>query len=248
MMNHLKLVTSVFLMFGTLGIPQVAQAKYTPPPQQERAGDYAKSTGVRGELAYSLTLLAPQVYVGQTASRTPTFLWFMGDNLGAKEIDFRLFEFDDKGNIKQRGNPIKILSQPRINQVSFPSDQMALTIGKKYLWQVGIRLNNNSWLVQKAEFKVVELPINLQQRLTSLTPSEKAEVYAEAGFWYDALTESLKTSLKGQLNPQVIDFIRSLVKSETVETLGLSNSEKEHTQNLSYIINYYEKYGLKDNL
>jgi hypothetical protein len=240
MFKKLQFSTSFLFLLGILTFSSVAQADYTPPPQQERAGDYAKSTGIRGELACSLTLLAPKVYVGQTASVTPTFAWFIGDYLGERDMDFRLFEFDNQGNIKQRGTSIKLQSQAGINQLSFPINQLPLTVGKKYLWQVAIRQNNNSWLVQKAEFKVVELPTNLQEELNYLTPSEKAEVYAAAGFWYDGLTESLKTTQKGELNAQTIDFIRSLVQSEMVETLGLSESETEHNQHLSQIVDYYE--------
>jgi hypothetical protein len=212
-------LTHLFLISGLTLIPTIAQAKYVPPPQQERAGDYSKSTGVRtgstSQEDIPLTILAPQIYVGQTTSLSPTFVWVVGNNNTDYDIDFRLFEFTEAGDIKQRGNPLKFQHKGGLITLAFPPNQMSLTVGNKYLWQVSIRLSNSNWMIQKAEFTVVPISTNLSQTLTQLkTEEEKAEIYAENGLWYDALAESLNINNKDQSVNVITDLVKSLAESE----------------------------------
>jgi hypothetical protein len=73
-------------------------------------------------------------------------------------------------------------------------------------------------MIQRAEFRVVEMPIFLSQQVAnSLQKTEQAERYAENGLWYDALMTSLSSTHQGELNPQVSNFIKSLVESEHLD-------------------------------
>lgn len=218
-----KLIVLSSLTLGLILPPLMAYAEYSPPPQQERAGDHSKSMGVRSgsnlsEEDFPLTLLAPQVYVGQTVSLTPTFVWLMGNQNTNYEVDYRLFEFDEEGKIRQRGQTLKVQRQGGMNQFFWPSDQAPLEVGKKYLWQVAIRQSPEIWTVQRAEFRVVEMPIHLSQKLANLpNKSEQADFYASHGFWYDALSLSLNSENQGQLNLQTSNLIQSLVTSEQLD-------------------------------
>lgn len=218
-----KLITLSFLTLGLTLYPLIAYAGYSPPPQQERAGDHSKSMGVRTgsnliEEDFPLTILAPQVYVGQTVSVTSSFVWIFGNQNTDYEAEFRLFEFDEKGKIKQRGEALRFQQKGGINNFSFPSNQTPLEVGKKYLWQVAIRQNSDVWTIQRAEFRVVEMPVHLSQQLANLSKrADQAELYAENGFWYDALMMSLNSTNQGELNPQTANFLKSLVESEHLD-------------------------------
>jgi hypothetical protein len=221
--TYKKSITLSLLTLGLTLFPLIADAGYSPPPQQERAGDHSKSMGVRTgsnltEEDYPLTIIAPQVYVGQTASVTPSFVWIVGNQNTDYEVDFRLFEFNEQGKIKQRGETLRFQQKGGIHNFSFPSNQTPLAVGKKYLWQVAIRQSPDVWMIQRAEFRVVEMPIFLSQQVAnSLQKTEQAERYAENGLWYDALMTSLSSTHQGELNPQVSNFIKSLVESEHLE-------------------------------
>ncbi len=238
-----KLVFLPMLLLSITAFAGIALADYVPPSQQERAGDYSKSTGVRGGGNQPLLiLLAPQTYVGQTFSNMPSFVWIVKAQSSSYETDFRLFEFDEKGNIHARGNPLRFQSEEGINQLSFPPHQLPLTLSKKYLWQVAIRQNNGDWLIQKAEFRQVEMPLKVAQTLTLLSQeTDRAELYAENGFWYDALASSLGLAHQGELGPQASHFLQSLAESDNLslsEEIEASMMPKR-MDDLMHIAEYY---------
>jgi hypothetical protein len=168
-----------------------------------------------GDTLYTSSNIASQVYVGQTVSVTPSFVCIVGNQNTDYEVDFRLFEFNEQGKIKQRRETLRFQQKGGIHNFSFPSNQTPLEVGKKYLWQVAIRQSPDVWMIQRAEFRVVEIPIHLSQ--PPIQKTEQAERYAENGLWYDALMTSLSSTHQGELNPQVYNFLKSLVESEHLE-------------------------------
>lgn len=208
---HTKTILSISIGVF-LSLSNIAWAGYVPPVKQEPPSDYSRSTGVRSVCqdqidSEMLVILAPQTYVGKTTSVRPQFTWWTAV---PSDIDFRLFEFTDNVRVKQKGKPISIKSSAGINQLSLPTEHPPLTVGQKYLWQVALRCPNGNYVLERAEFRVVTTPSSINPNLNS---SEKVQQYAQDGYWYDALSESLQES-SGKLGKLASDLISSLAMSE----------------------------------
>jgi hypothetical protein len=206
-----------------LFLPTVVQATYSPssrkpPSDHSRAGG---SRGCPGD-AIPLTSLAPNTFVGTTTSLRPTFVWFTSK---AQPTEFRLSELDANNQAKQIGVPQKLKSIPGINQLVLPSSLPSLTVGKRYLWQVSIDCQGGS-LMQRAEFLVVQKTPNLEMKLSSATnDSQKANIYAEAGLWYEALEQALKVAPPGKLGQTGAFFVKNLVQWDNLVATVIPNEQ-----------------------
>lgn len=224
------------LLLSLLLCVSPAIAGYVPPPTQQPPSDYTKSAGTRGcpEERIPLTILSPTTHVGYTASKHPTFAWFL---YSPHDTEFRLFEFDSNGEPKKLGEPIIRPASKGINTYSLPENQPGLAVGKKYLWQVSISCSDGA-LVQRAEFMVVELSSDIKSNLPKITNnSQKADFYAEQGLWYEALELALKLAPKGKLGENGSTLVQSLAQSE--EQTGQSNKPElqQRIENLKAIAN-----------
>jgi hypothetical protein len=224
----------LFTLSLLLTVTPIAIAGYKPPPNQEPPGDYSKSTGIRG--CPTITVLAPKTHVGQTVSLHPTFVWSIA---GAEEQDarfsdsteFRLFELTSNGRVKQMGNAIEIKNSPGIMTRSLSGEQ--LTVAQKYLWQVAVRCPGGD-VIQRAEIKVTEMPSALKQTLsTTEERAKKADFYAEAGFWYDAIAEALQVAETGKLGQVGSNLVQSLARVEETNANGNSTDLEEIQQNVA---------------
>lgn len=236
-----KIMTG-FILGLVLSLAQVSIATSKPKPPHDRKppSDYSRSTGPRSLSCPTLRSLAPQTYVGHTVSARPTFVWVVSHFQETKlerfpETQFRLFELVPNGRPKQIGNPINLSTLPGINNYSLPENQPELTIGKTYFWQVAI-LCRTSYIIQKAEFIVVQIPPALKGKLTTKVDTfKKAELYAEAGLWYDALAEALKLSKNrklGQLGSSILQSLALWEEPITPEEAGTPGQQKEIQQRI----------------
>lgn len=158
----------------------------------------------------ALALLAPQGHTGQTSTPYPTFVWFVGDDQ-PPPIELKLFEYTEKGKgdlietIPVEGKPGGIMQQ------TLPKDKPGLTIGKTYIWQVKIICSRTSparniWM--QTAIEVVAPAADLKAALSKTKdPIKRAELYAEAGFWYEALAETLKGSASNQFRQLLEDLV-----------------------------------------
>ncbi|WP_225225602.1 DUF928 domain-containing protein [Komarekiella delphini-convector] len=226
---NFRVLTSCILS-TTLGTTQVALAGYQPPSDQKPPSGYSDSSGVRGRCkatsGRSLTLLAPTTHVGRTTSLHPTFAWFIPDNQ-AVPIQFSLYEFDT--NLKPKKLNIytyQFQSAQGMMKRSLPQELPGLSVGKRYLWQLQTLCNSNHPSrnpVARAEIEVVHIPQTLSNAL-SIThePSLRANLYAEAGIWYDAINEVLPIP-GGQTGRAVANLLTNLAKIEKTRYGHLSS-------------------------
>jgi Domain of Unknown Function (DUF928) len=143
-----------------------------------------------------LTLLAPRNHIGLTGSSHPTFVWFVPEQK-PYPVEFTLFEYSREQGRGQKLQTIALQSSPGRMTLSLPKDQPGLTVGKTYVWQVALicsrnRPSRNIWT--ETVIEVSQLPTDLTAALAVTTePLKRAELYAQAGFWYEALAETLKS-------------------------------------------------------
>jgi hypothetical protein len=241
MTSHLQIFSSAIkngviascVLSLSLAQTSVALAGYTPPPEQSPPSGNTTSSGARGgcenNQERSLTVLAPIKHIGQTASVHPTFAWFIPDTKPFP-IKFKLFELASDRNLKLV-ETIELVSSPGVMKLSLPKDKPGLVVGQRYLWQVTVLCNPNypsSDLVARAEIQVVEMPPTLNRRLSSTTEqSERVELYAGAGLWYDAFREALGSAPNSSVGEVASRLLQNLANFE----------EAQQSANLSKVAN-----------
>lgn len=189
-------------------IPPV-YAKYQPKERKQASG-YSRGGGSRGgcKASIPLTLLAPNTFVGKTASLRPMLAWYSSDR---GKVRFRLYEFESANRVKQIGESKEIPSKAGINQLKLPDDYPELTVGKKYFWQIAHNCGSVK-TVNRAEFTVVNPESITKQKFTTIP--EAVTYYGENELWYEALEQALKTETDGKSNQTASVLIQELVESE----------------------------------
>jgi hypothetical protein len=210
-------LTSLLLLGSSLSwtIATTAIAAYQPPPDQERTSDRSKSTGIRQDCP-NITVLAPKIHVGRTVSPAPSLAWVITDVSRSDsdlQMNFKMGEFTPNGEIDSIGETVTLPISPGVMKISPRSAGVALTVGKKYLWQVSIRCPEGM-MVARAEIRRVETPAGLQQSLSSATTTEKVDRLAATGIWYDALSIALEGTDGNRWTKPAIELIRSLLQVE----------------------------------
>jgi hypothetical protein len=218
--KNFKLVISAILGLGLIVTP-LAQAAYIPrnqkPAPKSRRSDAGTTRGCTGGML-PLTVLASRNYVGKTTSQQPTFIWFVPSDSGSKSMQFALYEQVLNG----RPKAIQKLSLQSVPGIMKVMPQLTLQPGKDYFWQVVIQCdpdNPSGDLVSEGNIEMVTLPSVVQIQLNrAKTPAERANLYAEAGIWYDAFSEALKPTEASKLGALGSTLLNDLAQSEALES------------------------------
>jgi hypothetical protein len=220
-------------------------AAYIPPKDQEPASDKSINAGRRGcpTVKIPLTVLASKKYVGWTASTRPSFALFVS---GSFEVDFRLYEFGDNGQLKKEIVQTKKKNTPgKIMTISPLKNQPGLEVGKKYLWQVAIKCPQ-TYFVQSAEFRVKAISSELKTKIEATQDkAKKVEIYAMNGLWYDSFSMAQQINYNNQALESVSGLLKDLLKWEkTTANDIISEKKKEdvqnHAQRLRQVIANYQ--------
>jgi len=200
-MNN-KNFLSLGIGFGCLLLvlsASIAIAGYKPPEDQKAPKYSSTQLGTRGQCGNdsqsSLKILAPQDYVGKTASSRPTFAWIFNSS-ESFALEFRLYEYgaNDQLNLIYQ---FQTETQPDITTISLPEHIPDLVVDQRYVWQVAVLCNPNypsQDLVTLAEFEVVAISPDLAQEISKTDDHlTKSELYAQEGLWYDALSAGIQS-------------------------------------------------------
>ncbi len=221
----------------------VALANYVPPGSSQPSSGYVGSTGTRSgsgnkTLNGELTALAPFSHAGQTTATHPTFAWYVPD-VEIDSISFGLYGYGGNGKPNPIGSPSRLdlsvlPNQRHIMQYSLPKDQSGLTIGQKYLWEVTLACKSCSdrkVQILRTDIEIVAMPAMLQTALAKTSDRlQRANLYAKAGFWYDALAEALTTA---KTKPLTLSLLEDLVK---LEASGTSDKVKQQHDRLKQVV------------
>lgn len=220
----IKLVTSCTLSLAMIITP-AALAAYTPGTQKPvppgRKSDTGTTRGCSGG-GMPLTVLASRNYVGRTISRYPTFAWFVPPDSASKPMKFIIYEWVSGGKPKEVRR-LSLQSSAGIMKVfPFAENEPGLQPGKEYSWQVVIHCdpdNPSGDLVSEASIEVVGMLAPVQNKLNkAVNSAEKANIYAEAGLWYNALDEALKLATASKLGEVGSTLLNDLAQSEAPKT------------------------------
>jgi hypothetical protein len=169
----------------------------------------------------------PQEQTGFTTSDRPTFFWHLS---APAPVVF---------TITQQGNPKPLLEQrletatAGINEFRLPTSQPELKLSPdtKYRWSVQVVCNQRfsqnvfvqAWI--RREVLSPELATKLANATSDL---QKAEIYAQAGLWYDVLGAMATVRATQPQNQAILKERLALL-----EQVGLTEVVKQETQRLS---------------
>ncbi len=207
--NRRRIISLVIgMLFLTTALP--AYAKYKPRDRKPASG-YSRGGGSRGCMSNGgipLTLLAPQRFIGKTASLRPMLAWYTSSS---KNVRFRLYEFKSATQVKQIGESKEIPTVLGINKLKLPTDYPELTVGKTYLWQIALDCPGGA-IIKRAEFTVINPQSLAKNKFTSIP--ESVNYYAENELWYEALEEALKAESNGKLGEAGSTLVQELAQFE----------------------------------
>lgn len=195
---------------GTVGKPGNRRGLAT------RGGD-CKTSGTP-----TLTTVVPKNNMGLSASATPTFYWFIPTNT-YQYVNFTLTKVDaaDQPTDVIYSALSRISGQGGLASVTIPEQAttQALEAGTSYRWQVRMLCSNQDRRGLSATGWITYTPPSpdLANQLAAAQPGNKFDVYAEAGYWYDAAKELAILKQANPGNPQVQQAWKSFMESEHVQ-------------------------------
>ncbi|MBD2578840.1 DUF928 domain-containing protein [Oscillatoria sp. FACHB-1406] len=173
---------------GELVFADPAALHFRPPrnPSPERT----VGSGIRGNLSQDIVPLLPETNSGYTASARPTIYLYVPPT-SARQVFFSL---QDENFTPQYQTVLNISGEGGIVSVTLPEDAPELEVGKFYAWFFAPIENGSSLLPDNYSSsgwikRVASVPGSSTE---TLTPVERAVLYAENGVWYDALSELAK--------------------------------------------------------
>lgn len=213
-------------LFGGLPSAEAKAVRYVPP---SRRGAPARTQGggSRGcELeSVPVTLLAPPDHVGMTTEAHPKLFWYSAkDSILPMQI-----------SLVEPGvsEPLWVTQVPTgpagFNYIQIPSTVPDLVTGRRYRWTVtrlcNVRRPSNNTYARGWIERVASDP--LSGTVKSLSINDRVNAYAEAGLWYNAVTEAVGS-------PQPPDSEdRSLILS-LLEQGGLTGIVVQEQKRLSH--------------
>lgn len=183
------------------------------PRDRKPASGYSRAGGSRGcaSSGIPVTQLAPQTFVGKTASTRPMLVWYMSSS---QTVRFGLFELESDTTIKRIGKSKEIPTIMGINKLKLPPDYPELAVGKRYLWQISVDCGKDT-SVNGVEFTVINSQSLPNKRFT--TVQERVNYYSENELWYEALEEALNAASNGKLGQIASALVQDLAQFENTK-------------------------------
>jgi len=159
---------------------------YKPPEVGAPGGRVGGGTrGPGGDLPV-LSVLAPD-HTGLTAQDQPSLFWYVS-NQTAHPVELTII--DDQTVQPLLALRIDVPVQPGVRHVRLSEHDIHFMLGKQYKWFVALVVDpdrRSKDVVAGGAIERVELPQALREKLAQAEKAEVPYLYAEAGFWYDAL-------------------------------------------------------------
>ncbi|NEP12561.1 MAG: DUF928 domain-containing protein [Symploca sp. SIO2C1] len=200
---------------------QTVLATFEPPPGKDAPRGGTAGGGSRPIVGAcfsnpsakpaSLTAVAPSRHIGLSQSDRPNLLVDLPQTT-AQTAEVSLFDKQMNG-IYQVSLPV---SQAGLVNIPLPDNAPQLKPDQPYYWTVALVCNPND----RTEDQVVggwiehtQPSDTLKQQLEKVTAIEKVSLYAQKGFWYDALKTLVELQRTQPDNPAVATAWTQLTKS-----------------------------------
>ncbi len=160
---------------------------------------------------------------GLTANKYPT-LWFYipyaQDSIDS--INFILRDGDNPSNQAVYQDSIQPPTQPGIINFSLPQTNAPLAIDRLYQWELKLTMKRqlNREISVKGWIQRASLSSDLSDLMEQVPPNRKAAIYAENGFWYDALSTLAELRRNGSQDLTTVQDWRNLLQSVDLAKLA----------------------------
>ncbi|MEG3437737.1 DUF928 domain-containing protein [Pannus brasiliensis CCIBt3594] len=189
--------------------------KYVPPPPRDERRQSTVSGGSRGcdgIRNVSVTPLVPIDHVPTTTLSHPTFLFHL-DAIFPRPLIFTLVEPGVAEPIFQKKFT---LARAGIVSLNLPANSKGLEEGKEYYWTIALSCNDkrpSANTYARAAIERVPVSSELKRELDAESDRlGKAEMYALAGIWYDALALSYRSDVPARERSGETDYFRQLLQ------------------------------------
>src|SRR5215470_6811632 len=153
------------------------------------------SGGARGDGVDAFLIALVPNHVALTTQAQPSLFWFQSKPAKAR---FELTVVEPK-----KPKPLLSLTSPQadkpgIHRVKLAKYKVELQPDVAYEWSVAIvpdAENRSRDVIAKGVIKRINAPGDLANRVSQMGDLERAEAYAQAGFWYDAF-ESVSNAIE----------------------------------------------------
>ena len=234
---HWHILLSTVFTVSSLGTSLVfadtALAQYQPP-QGAPPGGPSLSNGSRGVCGATgpipMTIIAPTQHIGRATTKNPTLVWF-APAIASYRLHVSLYTGDlEDPELVQQFDGIE--QKSGLVQFTFPETEPLLSPGQRYIWQVAIACNPEGDMYDQtllAEVEVVDVPAAVAEELAAAeTPREQVEVYAQQGYWYDALREAVTDSETSNNQDSVVALISDLAELESPDYSQILRQIADH--------------------
>lgn len=197
--------------------------RFQSPPDDGKPKDGTASGGTRGSCpqdanrSSDLTLLLPLSQEGLTVAEHPIFFAYVPQTQ-ANTGEFLLYDRTQKNVIYQTTFPLRNI--PGIISIQYPTNKPRLEIGKTYEWRFLLRCQSDDRAADASKIgwiKRIASPTAVARVRNSTNPSERAQVYAENGIWYDTLKIIAEQKPRVSANSTATIMWRQLLQSESVK-------------------------------
>ncbi len=214
-MAILKQATSTLLLGLFLSIAIPANAAYIPRPGRRPPKGNITTPATRDNCnSQNLVVqpIAPSDHIAEfgQSPQTPlplTIAWSMANPKSAAKLKLEVNLFRDLGQSQSLVTTLSVKS--------LGNDRWSATLDQplepgSYFWQLS---NCNTAITSFQEFDVSALPATVSQSIgKAKTPEERSQIYAESGFWYNALDEALRSDSPQPLSDRLADVAKSDIK------------------------------------
>jgi Domain of Unknown Function (DUF928) len=208
-MAILKQATSTLLigLFLSIGLP--ANAAYKPRPGRRPPKGNITTPATRDNCnSQSLVIqpIAPQDHIAEFGQlpKTPlplTIAWSMANPKSAAKLKLEVNLFRDQGQSQAFVATLAVKS--------LGNDRWSATLDQplepgRYAWKLS---NCDTSITPFQELDVSALPTAASASIgKAKTPEERSQIYAESGFWHNALDEALRSDSSQPLNNRLADL------------------------------------------
>jgi Domain of Unknown Function (DUF928) len=183
---------------------------------------------MRGDEDPTLTAFVPEYKQpnslkvwGRTTNEYPTvWAYIPYSSALISRIDFILRNGDNPANPIVYQTSIQAPKKAGIVNFSLPKTSTPLAIDKLYQWEVKLTMKSQPTEKITGWIQRAKIDSNLSDRIKRANPSQQADLYAENGFWYDALSTLAIQRRDFPTDPAIKENWQTMLKSVNLEGLA----------------------------
>ncbi len=200
--------------------PQKEERLYRPPSRGAPGGRVGGGTRVPSEDLPLLYALAPADHVGLSTAEQPVFVWYMS-KATSHPLEFTVS--DEAGVAPLIERRLAAPARQGINIIQSDQYGLALEPGKTYQWYVSLISDpdrRSKDVIAGGRVKMSAAPSSLKDEVKNANPVEATTLWAQAGFWYDAMGV-ISTNIQANPTDQAMRAVRaSLLYQVDLETVA----------------------------